>query len=131
MNHDALAAHARDELGISEISAARPIQAAAASALTFAAGAGGANILVSVSRVTLGRLSPNAEFQDVVNLTSEIAGDLHGVGSAEQRAVNNGWAAAGLQVTGAPSEPGTPVDPVEEPPPGCNPFARLFARFRS
>src|SRR5690606_22929755 len=36
---DALAAHARDELGISETLAARPVQAALVSALTFAAGA--------------------------------------------------------------------------------------------
>jgi VIT1/CCC1 family predicted Fe2+/Mn2+ transporter len=39
MKHDALAAHARDELGISEKLAARPIQAALASAGTFAVGA--------------------------------------------------------------------------------------------
>jgi VIT1/CCC1 family predicted Fe2+/Mn2+ transporter len=39
MAHDALAAHARDELGISEQRKARPIQAALASAVTFAAGA--------------------------------------------------------------------------------------------
>lgn len=39
MNHDALAAHSRDELGISSTLAARPIQAALASAATFAAGA--------------------------------------------------------------------------------------------
>lgn len=37
--HDALSAHARDELGLSEIHAARPLQAAVASALTFAIGA--------------------------------------------------------------------------------------------
>ena len=37
--NDALAAHARDELGISEISAARPVEAALASAASFAAGA--------------------------------------------------------------------------------------------
>lgn len=36
---DALAAHARDELGISDTVAARPVQAALVSALTFAAGA--------------------------------------------------------------------------------------------
>ncbi|MDO8410814.1 MAG: VIT family protein [Phenylobacterium sp.] len=36
---DALAAHARDELGLSEHSAARPIQAALTSAATFAVGA--------------------------------------------------------------------------------------------
>ncbi|MBI2262720.1 MAG: VIT family protein [Caulobacterales bacterium] len=39
MAKDALGAHARDELGISEITTARPIQAAMASALTFALGA--------------------------------------------------------------------------------------------
>jgi VIT1/CCC1 family predicted Fe2+/Mn2+ transporter len=39
MAKDPLAAHARDELGISEISTARPVQAAVTSALTFSAGA--------------------------------------------------------------------------------------------
>jgi VIT1/CCC1 family predicted Fe2+/Mn2+ transporter len=39
MAKDALGAHARDELGISEISEARPIQAALTSAATFSAGA--------------------------------------------------------------------------------------------
>ena len=39
MSKDALGAHARDELGISEITAARPIQAALTSAATFASGA--------------------------------------------------------------------------------------------
>lgn len=39
MAHDALAAHARDELGISEALSARPVQAAFASAATFAVGA--------------------------------------------------------------------------------------------
>jgi len=38
-SHDALAAHARDELGISAVHAARPVQAALASAGTFAVGA--------------------------------------------------------------------------------------------
>lgn len=38
MAHDALGAHARDELGMSETTAARPLQAAMASALTFTVG---------------------------------------------------------------------------------------------
>ena len=38
--HDALGAHAREELGISDLTAARPLQAAMTSALTFAIGAG-------------------------------------------------------------------------------------------
>ena len=39
MAHDALGAHARDELGISKTLSARPVQAALASAASFAAGA--------------------------------------------------------------------------------------------
>ncbi len=39
MSHDALGAHARDELGISEITTARPLQAALASAMSFSVGA--------------------------------------------------------------------------------------------
>jgi VIT1/CCC1 family predicted Fe2+/Mn2+ transporter len=39
MQHDALGAHARDELGISTTMAARPVQAAFASAGTFTVGA--------------------------------------------------------------------------------------------
>ena len=39
MAHDALGAHARDELGISEVFTARPVQAALASAGSFAVGA--------------------------------------------------------------------------------------------
>jgi VIT1/CCC1 family predicted Fe2+/Mn2+ transporter len=39
MAHDALGAHARDELGITETLSARPIQAALASAASFAVGA--------------------------------------------------------------------------------------------
>lgn len=39
MAHDALDAHARDELGITEVFRARPLQAAAASAASFAIGA--------------------------------------------------------------------------------------------
>ena len=49
MAKDALGAHARDELGISEISTARPVQAALASAATFSAGAAAPLALALVS----------------------------------------------------------------------------------
>jgi len=39
MAHDALGSHARDEIGISEMQAARPLQAAAASGASFTVGA--------------------------------------------------------------------------------------------
>jgi VIT1/CCC1 family predicted Fe2+/Mn2+ transporter len=49
MTKDALSAHARDELGISEITAARPVQAALTSAATFAVGAAMPLLMVVVS----------------------------------------------------------------------------------
>ena len=49
MGKDALIAHARDELGISEITAARPVQAALTSAATFAVGAAMPLLMVVVS----------------------------------------------------------------------------------
>ena len=49
MAKDALGAHARDDLGISEISTARPVQAALASAATFSAGAAAPLALALVS----------------------------------------------------------------------------------
>ena len=51
MAKDALGAHARDELGILEIHSARPVQAALASAATFAIGAALPLLLVTVAPV--------------------------------------------------------------------------------
>lgn len=48
MEHDALGAHARDELGLSEIHTARPMQAAFASAASFVSGAAVPVILVAI-----------------------------------------------------------------------------------
>ncbi|MQC26923.1 MAG: VIT family protein [Chloroflexi bacterium] len=49
MEHDALGAHAREELGLTEIHTARPFQAALASALTFASGAALPLLLAAIS----------------------------------------------------------------------------------
>jgi VIT1/CCC1 family predicted Fe2+/Mn2+ transporter len=49
MAHDALGAHARDELGIISIHRARPVQAALASAATFSVGAGLPLLMVVVA----------------------------------------------------------------------------------
>ncbi len=54
--HGALAAHLRDELGLTEVHAARPIQAALASAGTFAVGAAVPLLMASV--VPLARVVP-------------------------------------------------------------------------
>jgi len=55
MARDALAAHARDELGLSDLTGARPVHAALSSAGSFAAGAVLPLIIaVSAPRATLG-----------------------------------------------------------------------------
>ena len=56
MAHDALGAHARDELGLHDITRARPIQAAGASAAAFAAGAAPPALLAAL--LPTGRLTP-------------------------------------------------------------------------
>ena len=53
MAHDAIGTHARDELGISEATQARPLQAALASALSFAFGAA---LPLAITAVTPGNL---------------------------------------------------------------------------
>ena len=53
MEHDALGAHARDELGISQTTTARPVQAALTSAVTFSVGAAMPLLMVVVSPSTI------------------------------------------------------------------------------
>jgi VIT1/CCC1 family predicted Fe2+/Mn2+ transporter len=53
MAHDALGAHARDELGIHEMTRARPIQAAVASAASFAVGAAPPVLLTAIAPIGL------------------------------------------------------------------------------
>lgn len=75
MEHDALGAHARDELGISESLAARPVQAALASAGTFAVGAAMPLIVVL--------LSPEGVIVPAVAITSLIFLALLGMLAAQ------------------------------------------------
>jgi vacuolar iron transporter family protein len=64
MEHDALAAHARDELGISDTIRPRPIQAALASAASFAVGAALPLVVTAVA--------PEAHLIPVVCATSLV-----------------------------------------------------------
>jgi VIT1/CCC1 family predicted Fe2+/Mn2+ transporter len=66
MSKDALVAHARDELGLTEEQAARPLQAAAASAATFAAGAA-----VPILAITV--VPPNVIIVSAVSLVCLVA----------------------------------------------------------
>jgi VIT1/CCC1 family predicted Fe2+/Mn2+ transporter len=88
MAKDALSAHARDELGISEVTAARPIQAALTSAATFAVGAAlplamvvllpgrllvaGVSIASLIFLALLGAIGARAGGADVVRATVRV-----------------------------------------------------------
>lgn len=69
--HDALAAHARDELAINDLTRARPLQASLASAATFAIGAG--------LPLLVGLLVPTAQLTLAVVISSLLALAVLGV----------------------------------------------------
>jgi VIT1/CCC1 family predicted Fe2+/Mn2+ transporter len=75
MAHDALGAHARDELGLSDTTAARPFQAAWASAASFSVGA-----LLPIIVVLL---APSAQLLAWVSVTALIFLAVLGAVSAQ------------------------------------------------
>jgi len=101
MAHDALGAHLRDELGISEDLAARPVQAALASAASFATGAivpvlmtlvfGGRSLVVAVMAVTLVLLAATGAIGAHAGGASQIRGAVRVVF----------WGALAMAVTAA------------------------------
>jgi vacuolar iron transporter family protein len=93
MAKDALGAHARDELGISEITIARPVQAALTSAATFAAGA--AMPLLATLAAPAGMIIP------VVTTASLIALAVLGAVGAKAGGANVWRAAARVVFWGA------------------------------
>lgn len=75
--HDALGTHARDELGISDATTARPIQAALASALSFTVGAALpilVSVLVPMSRMMLSVSLSSLLFLGLLGALSARAG---------------------------------------------------------
>jgi len=89
MAHDALGAHARDELGLTEIHTAQPIQAALASALSFAVGA--------VLPLLAVLISPSNMMISIVVVSSLIFLGIMGILAAKLGGANI-WVAA-LRVT--------------------------------
>ena len=75
MAHDALGAHARDELGLQEITRARPIQAAFSSAVAFALGAAPPVLLAAFLPTAL--LAPLVGASSVVLLGALGAAGAH------------------------------------------------------
>jgi VIT1/CCC1 family predicted Fe2+/Mn2+ transporter len=78
MKYDALGAHARDELGITEIHRARPIQAALASAATFAIGAAFPAIIAALSNIQYVILSVSISSLIFLGLLGAIAAKTGG-----------------------------------------------------
>jgi len=89
MDHDALAAHARDELGISSVIRARPLQAALTSALTFSIGAA-LPLLVTI-------VSPLTAVVPAVSATSLVF--LAGLGAMAARTGGAGMVKGAARVT--------------------------------
>ncbi len=98
--HDALGAHARDELGITDTSTAQPVQAALTSAFTFSAGA--------IVPVLTALLAPPAAMQITIPMVSLLF--LAGLGALSARAGGAGivkptirvafWGALAMVTTG-------------------------------
>ncbi len=101
MAHDAIGAHARDELGISTTQGARPVQAALASAASFAVGAAlplavvwlasGRNLMLWVSAMSLAFLA-------LLGVVAARAGGADVVASAARITF---WGALAMAITAA------------------------------
>jgi VIT1/CCC1 family predicted Fe2+/Mn2+ transporter len=99
--HDALAAHARDELGISEVLAARPVQAALTSAATFAVGA--ALPLLAAVLSPLDLIIPVVSAASLVFLAAlgALGARTGGAGALRGAARVAFWGAAAMAITAA------------------------------
>src|SRR3984893_5847954 len=99
MAHDALGAHARDELGISETLSARPIQAALASASGFAVGAAMPLLVTALAQES--RLIPLVSGTSLVFLTllGGLAARAGGAGVAVGAIRVTFWGALAMGVT--------------------------------
>jgi len=96
---DALSAHARDELGLGETAAARPVQAAVASALSFSAGAVLPTAAAFVSRP--GTLIATVAFATLVFLVGlgALGARLGGAGMVKPALRVGFWGAIAMAVT--------------------------------
>jgi VIT1/CCC1 family predicted Fe2+/Mn2+ transporter len=99
MAHDALGAHARDELGISETLSARPIQAAFTSAASFAVGA--ALPLLAVALVSASSLIPVLSITSLVFLAilGALAARVGGAGMMKGAMRVTFWGALAMALT--------------------------------
>lgn len=99
MDHDALGSHARDELGISEIHSARPVQAALSSAGAFTAGALFPLILVSVTPLKFLIVSVSAGSLLFLGMLGFLAAKVGGAKAGKSALRVCFWGALAMAVT--------------------------------
>ena len=99
MAHDALGAHARDELGITTLSTARPLQAAAASAASFACGALLPLVVAAVADVPTALLAVPATALVVLASLGAVAARAGGAGIAVAAFRVTFWGALAMAAT--------------------------------
>jgi VIT1/CCC1 family predicted Fe2+/Mn2+ transporter len=97
--HDALAAHARDELGINEITRARPLQAAAASAMAFAVGAALPIVLAAFAPIAWLNTFVMGSTLILLGALGSLAGHLGGASLLKGAARVMFWGAVAMGVT--------------------------------
>ncbi len=99
MAHDALGAHARDELGISETLSARPIQAALTSAASFAVGAALPLIVAALSAPSALTLLVAGSSLVFLAVLGGLAARVGGAGVATGAARVTFWGALAMGLT--------------------------------
>jgi vacuolar iron transporter family protein len=99
MDHDAIEAHARDELGISEASIARPVQAALASAASFSVGAALPLIMALVTPVDFVPLSVAAASLVFLALLGVVGAKIGGAKMLKAAVRVTFWGAFAMAVT--------------------------------
>ena len=78
MAHDALGAHARDELGLAEMLTARPVQAALSSAASFAVGAMFPLIVAALVPTSIAALTVSATSVGLLAILGALAASIGG-----------------------------------------------------
>jgi VIT1/CCC1 family predicted Fe2+/Mn2+ transporter len=99
MAHDALGAHARDELGHSEHTRARPLQAAIASAAAFAAGAIVPVLLVAVAPISQLSIAVAGSSLVLLAVLGGVAAHMGGASLVKGAARVAFWGAVAMGVT--------------------------------
>lgn len=101
MAKDALAAHARDELGISEITTARPVQAALTSAITFSSGAALPLAAVMIAPLPHAIMAVSVSSLVFLALLGVLGARAGGVGVVKPALRVTFWGALAMAVTAA------------------------------